>query len=603
MSAPSSDNVPRLDAEALLWTRRVAHHFVHVALFHIQGTHALCLAAHGVAPGCRIALAEPTPLRWTLEAATPLIGAGRAPGGGSIARHLGLPVPRAFAVLPFLQGDRLVALLYLDHGDSPLPCDQLSALLGRGTGSALSKSAAATPPEPAKRRRKRQPSRPKPRRGRSASSTQRSAEDAGAPAQACDQNGNDPPTQALTSDQSGNDPPTQALTSVQTGNKTPTHAAACAQCGYPPLTSTAAGGQYGGPQGVAVPAAVKRTFARRWLPAPLPALSAAAGLAVALALGSLLAQLRPPEAAVGLTPAALMAGPKEVFVEPTASLSHIAQQLHRDGLLRAPRLFVWLARLQRLDTHVRTGFYAFPAGLWPWQILARLHAGQVATVRLTFPEGLSLKQSAALASNFGLYAAQDFLKASHDAALLRRYGIEADSAEGYLFPDTYQVVRGSPPSVLLDAMLERFFDRLQDLPEAAELSGQALHDRVILASLVERETFDRRELRRVAGVFVNRLDRNMRLESCATVQYLLRAPKAHLQLQDVRLESPYNTYLHPGLPPGPIASPGLAALDAALRPESHEFLFFVAREDGSHRHQFSTTFAAHQSAVRGGQRH
>jgi UPF0755 protein len=599
MAAPSSGNAPRLDAEALLWTRRVAQHFAHVALFHIQGTHALCLAAHGLAPGSRIALAEPTPLRWTLEAATPLIGAGRATGGGSIARYLGLPLPRAFAVLPFLQGDCLVALLYLDHGDRPLPCEQLSALLGRGTTSSLSKNVAApqTPP-PTKRRRKSLLCRPKPQRRRSAAQAFNSPEEPAsqppegawdrdvpcAAAAAIAQNPNRTCNAVLAGARGGGEPYAAAWAGAQADHKNCDPAPACAQPG--------------GPQGASKPQAALRALAARCL-GPRPILCTAA-LAGALLLGGLLAQLRPPETPQPATPTALLAGPKEVYVGPTASLAYIAQQLHQDGLLRAPRLFVWLARLQRLDTHVRTGFYAFPAGLWPWQIFARLNAGQVATVRLTFPEGLSLKQSAALASNFGLYAAKDFVAAGHDVSLLRRYGIEADSAEGYLFPDTYQVVRGSPPSVLLEAMLQRFFTRVQDLPEAAELSGQALHDRVILASLVERETFDRRELRRVAGVFANRLERNMRLESCATVQYLLPAPKAHLQLQDVRLASPYNTYLHPGLPPGPIANPGLGALDAALRPESHEYLFFVAREDGSHRHHFSTTFAAHQNALRHG---
>ncbi|HET6343991.1 MAG TPA: endolytic transglycosylase MltG, partial [Myxococcota bacterium] len=136
-----------------------------------------------------------------------------------------------------------------------------------------------------------------------------------------------------------------------------------------------------------------------------------------------------------------------------------------------------------------------------------------------------------------------------------------------------------------------------------ELSPQELYDRVILASLVERETRDHREMPRVAGVFENRLSRGMRLESCASVQYLLGKPKERLQLEDVRIPSPYNTYLHPGLPPGPIASPGVAALSAALSPERHDYLFFFALEDGSHRHRFSRSFAEHLRARREQARH
>ncbi|RYF09804.1 MAG: endolytic transglycosylase MltG [Deltaproteobacteria bacterium] len=197
-----------------------------------------------------------------------------------------------------------------------------------------------------------------------------------------------------------------------------------------------------------------------------------------------------------------------------------------------------------------------------------------------------------------LFSTSQFENAARDRALLAKYGIDGPTAEGFLFPDTYNVVRGSSPQALVEAMLQRFFGQLQTLPGAKALSPQALYDRVILASIVERETFDREELPVVAGVFHNRLEHDLKLESCATVQYLLEVPKPRLDAEDIRIDSPYNTYRHLGLPPGPIANPGLAALRAALAPQEHDLLYFVSLEDGTHRHHFSRTLAEHQKAVR-----
>ncbi len=147
-------------------------------------------------------------------------------------------------------------------------------------------------------------------------------------------------------------------------------------------------------------------------------------------------------------------------------------------------------------------------------------------------------------------------------------------------------------------MVDQLLSRMRELPGAALLTNTELFERLTLASLVEREARDVDEQPRIAGVFKNRLERNMRLESCATVQYILGTPKARLTYEDVRRPSPYNTYLNTGLPPGPIANPGLNALRAALAPEAHDYLFFLAREDGSHKHVFSKTYAAHKEQQR-----
>jgi UPF0755 protein len=147
---------------------------------------------------------------------------------------------------------------------------------------------------------------------------------------------------------------------------------------------------------------------------------------------------------------------------------------------------------------------------------------------------------------------------------------------------------------ILSVMHKEFKDRLATIPGSGTISKDELLAKVTLASIVEREVRSKSELARVAGVFVNRIDRNLRLESCATVQYILGTPKKRLTLADVRIESPYNTYLNPGLPPGPISNPGLDSLKAVFSPEKHGYLFFFARADGSHTHVFSRTFAEHQ---------
>jgi UPF0755 protein len=272
--------------------------------------------------------------------------------------------------------------------------------------------------------------------------------------------------------------------------------------------------------------------------------------------------------------------------------------LETQGIIRHALAFRLLAQLSGVDRSLRAGVYLLPTGAWTWTVVSELHRGQVHTRTITLPEGLTLAEVAALLESEGLARATDILREAHEPELLARYGIAGANVEGFLFPETYTLAKGLSARDVLIVMLDQFFARVREIPEAGGASGQKLFDTVILASIVEREARDRTELARVAGVFKNRVERAMRLESCATVQYLLGTPKARLTLADVRRESPYNTYLNPGLPPGPIANPGLPALRAAFAPEQHDFLFFFAREDGSHQHEFSRTYVAHQEKQR-----
>jgi UPF0755 protein len=303
-------------------------------------------------------------------------------------------------------------------------------------------------------------------------------------------------------------------------------------------------------------------------------------------------------AASALAPARLGDKQRLVHIPRDASVAQIAEYLQDKDIIRSAYAFRLLARLTGVDRSLRAGAYRLPGAAWAWSVLAELHRGQVQTRTVTIPEGLTLVEVASLLDKAGLAQASDVLREAHSPHLLETYGIPATNVEGYLFPETYVLADGLSAREILTVMIEELHARLAQIPQAQGLTASELMRTITLASIVEREARDESELPRVAGVFVNRLERNMRLESCATVQYILGRPKARLTVADVRRPSPYNTYLHPGLPPGPIASPGMAALRASLAPEQHDFLFFFAREDGSHRHVFSRTFAQHREKQR-----
>jgi UPF0755 protein len=284
-------------------------------------------------------------------------------------------------------------------------------------------------------------------------------------------------------------------------------------------------------------------------------------------------------------------------IQTGSTVSDIGEKLESDGVIRSSILFELIARIKGVDRSMRAGHYRIAPGLWVWDVVEELHEGQVATKTITLAEGLTLKQMAELMEKEGLATREGFLEAARNPRLLDRYQIPGETAEGFLFPETYTFARGLSPDEMVGAMIELFFGQLGKVVEVGRLSPKALRETVTLASIVEREAKRKDEMARIAGVFINRLDNNMRLESCATVQYILDKPKERLRMSDLRRRSPYNTYLNQGLPPGPIASPGISALTAAFVPEQHEYLFFFARKDGTDSHIFTQTYAKHQQAL------
>jgi UPF0755 protein len=277
--------------------------------------------------------------------------------------------------------------------------------------------------------------------------------------------------------------------------------------------------------------------------------------------------------------------------------STVCQRLYHLGVVSNRWQFRLLGRIGGLEQQVQAGEYVLSGAMTPRQILQRLIHGKVRLHRLTIPEGYNLRHIAAAVGRSGLADEAAFLALASDPATARQMGLPADSLEGYLFPDTYAFPKGVSCRDIAAAMVDRFrqvFDeRLQR--RAAEL-GLSRHQVVTLASIIEKETGAAEERPLIASVFHNRLKRHMRLETDPTVIYGLSSFDGNLTRRHLKTPSPYNTYLNRGLPPGPIASPGAAALEAALYPAETHYLYFVARRDGTH--QFSSTLAEHNRAVR-----
>ena len=289
---------------------------------------------------------------------------------------------------------------------------------------------------------------------------------------------------------------------------------------------------------------------------------------------------------------------REIVVEVPrgAVLSQVAAQLETAGVIRSARAFALLARLEGRAGSLRAGEYAFAASLAPREVLDLLAAGSVRTHRVVLPEGLRMEEVAARLEAAGLASSAEFLSVARHPESASGFGVEGSSLEGYLFPETYELARGLPVHDVVRMMVEHFLSVWRPLEPAARTRGLSMLEVVVLASLVEKETGAPEERPLIAAVFLNRLGRGMRLETDPAVIYGI--PAFDGNLRRVHLEdatNPYNTYLHGGLPPGPIANPGAAALRAVVEPAAADYLYFVARKDGTH--QFSRTYGDHVRAV------
>ena len=289
-----------------------------------------------------------------------------------------------------------------------------------------------------------------------------------------------------------------------------------------------------------------------------------------------------------------------ILVEHGQSLDHVAGELKRVGLLRGRLGFQVLARLMGLDRHIKAGQYEFVLGTTVPGLLRALAHGMSGLNLVTIPEGLTLREIGGLLSGHLGVPAAAFDSLGHDRAFCDSVGVAATSLEGYLGPDTYEFLPGTPPEVALRTMVARQHEVLRRAGAGHDSLplGLSLHELLILSSIVESEAQRPNERARIAQVYLNRLAVGMRLQADPTVAYALGMnPRSRLYVKQLRHESAYNTYLHAGLPPGPICNPGAASVTAALNPARAErALYFVARGDGSHL--FARTYAEHLVNIR-----
>ncbi len=275
--------------------------------------------------------------------------------------------------------------------------------------------------------------------------------------------------------------------------------------------------------------------------------------------------------------------------------SAIARNLKAAGLIRSTTLFKAAVVLTGSRTGLKAGEYEIPASSNLWQVLFTLRSGKCLLHEFTVPPGFDALQIAGLLGQQKLANPAKFLALVRDRAFAHSLSVQASSLEGYLFPDTYQIPRGFGSDRILRLMVDRFRQKVPDsLLEKGKAHGLSPYQVLILASLVEREARLDSERPKVASVFLNRLKKRMRLESCATVRYAMDKYTGPVTDKDLFFRSPYNTYRHRGLPPGPICSPGLKSIQAAVSPDKTPYLFFVVAGDG--RQIFSQTFAEHVKA-------
>jgi UPF0755 protein len=325
-------------------------------------------------------------------------------------------------------------------------------------------------------------------------------------------------------------------------------------------------------------------------------------LLAALAAGVIInlngAPTRAPDDAEGIS----ITDNNSAVIEIYAGESSVAagRRLFEAGVIKSVLFWSLISRIER--EYIKTGVYQIEVPVTQLKLHKILRSGRQQLFRVTVPEGATLRKTAGILEEAGICSAADFLQAAEDRELLDEYHIPGKTMEGYLYPDTYLFQVRYPAELVVRKMADTFFNRLDELGiDVNAFTSAELYKKITLASIIEREYRVEDETSVIAGVFQNRLERGMRLESCATVEYIITEiqQKPHpyrLFNRDIQIQNPYNTYINAGLPPGPIAAPGAAALKAAFAPGNNDFLFFRVVDPDSGRHYFSKNFDEHISA-------
>lgn len=289
-----------------------------------------------------------------------------------------------------------------------------------------------------------------------------------------------------------------------------------------------------------------------------------------------------------------------IKVEEGMSATEIAQLLEKNQLVRSADEFSSYVKRQRVQNQLQTGEYELVTGMSVKEIVDKMVKGEVIYVKVTIPEGYNVKQIAALLAEKKLVKESEFLKKAEDYTPYDYMETNSElvdyKAEGFLFPSTYNITPGTSVDDILAMLTREFNNQLTvDMRKKIVEKNLSIREFVILASLVEKEAAVAEDRKYISKVFLNRLEIDMPLQSCATIQYILGEVKPELSIADTQRPSPYNTYLHDGLPPGPIANPGVLSMNSVLNPAKDNYLYFVAKKNG--KHIFSRTYDEHLAAI------
>ena len=295
------------------------------------------------------------------------------------------------------------------------------------------------------------------------------------------------------------------------------------------------------------------------------------------------------------------------------SIFTIAQQLQEKGLIKNAKFFYYFVRYPKLMNIVfsneqvpenfvlKSGIYHLNYGMNYAQLINALCSGEQEYIKLAIPEGKTISQIGQILEDNNICLKDDFKAVCYSPELLNKYNIAGESAEGFLFPETYFFTLGMTARDAAEIMIETFFERIKTIEGLSEKTPQELYNIVILASIVEREYRVTEEAPLIASVFTNRLKHNIGLYSCATIVYIIteiqgRPHPDRVLLEDTKIDSPYNTYKWAGLTPGPISNPGLVALSAAANPPKTNYYFFQVVDSQEGRHVFTSTFDEHKAS-------
>jgi len=300
----------------------------------------------------------------------------------------------------------------------------------------------------------------------------------------------------------------------------------------------------------------------------------------------------------GNTPASSSPIEQVVEIKPGMTLRQVSNFLADKKLLDEPSAFVLYTYLQGKQNRIQAGEYRFSPSVPPWQILESLTNGTAILYSVTIPEGYRITEIAELLEKKGLVNKEAFIAETRNKKSLEDLQISSGgSLEGYLYPETYKFTKAAGAQKIIKTLVDTFKQRVQkpELMQQANTGKLTFHEIITLASLIEKETGLGTERKLISSVFHNRLVKKMRLQTDPTVIYAMANFDGNIRKKDLSIDSPYNTYKYFGLPPGPIASPGLDSIRAALEPDQSDYLYFVSRKNGSH--QFSTNYEDHNRAV------